>query len=575
MVLNPQMLPPGGQRRFVPSDVDLGDWSQGERFFRELESRQVNSRSDLEVWLKDYSELLGVLSEAGAVRYIRMTEQTDDESFKTAHLTFVEAVAPMAKRAEFNLNRKFANSPFTKELPDDRYLMMKKRVQNSIALFREENVELEKEDEKLGQEFEGITGAMTVRYDGRERTMSEMGRYLEEQDRKKREEVWRLIQTRRLADEGRLDRVYEEMIGIRARIADNAGFENFRDYSFLARERFDYTPADCYRFHDAVEKHIVPLVREVQERRREGMKLDILRPWDMVVDADGRPPLRPFSSTEDLIRKGRDTLAKVDRTFGENFQMMVNLDLFDLASRPGKAPGGYNAELSDHMLPFTFMNSVGRDQDMWTLLHESGHAFHVFEMRRKALPYLYRGDNLPSEMAEVASMSMELMASSHISGTFYDAEDAARSMRDHLRSISGLLPWIATIDAFQHWVYTHPGHTLDERREAWVRTDSRFNLGDSWAGLEDVRRSQWHKQLHVFLIPFYYFEYGIAQLGALGIWSRYKDDPRDTVEAYRSALSLGSSKPLPDLFREAGLPWDFGESVVERCAAELRRELLS
>ncbi|MDG6925422.1 MAG: M3 family oligoendopeptidase [Nitrososphaerota archaeon] len=575
MVLNPQVLPPGRERRFVPSPVDMGDWTQGERFFKELENRRVGSKNDLEAWLKDYSELLGVLSEAGAMRYIRMTEQTDNESFRTDYLMFIERVAPMAKRAEFNLNRKFANSPFTRELPDAEYQMMKKRVQNRIVLFREENVELEKEDEKLGQQFEGITGAMTVQYEGRTRTMSEMGLYLEEQDRKKREDAWRLIQSRRLADESKLDGVYEEMVRIRSQIAKNAGFENYRDYSFLDRERFDYTPADCYRFHEAVEKHIVPLVRDVQKRRLEEMKLEELRPWDMAVDAEGRPPLKPFSSTEDLVRKGRDTLTKVDHIFGENFQMMVDLDLFDLASRPGKAPGGYNAELSDHMLPFTFMNAVGRDQDMWTLLHESGHAFHIFEMRGKQLPYLYRGDNLPSEMAEVASMSMELMASSHIEGTFYGAEDARRSIRDHLRSVSVLLPWIATIDAFQHWVYTHPGHTLSERREAWVRTDSRFNLGDNWTGLEDIRKSYWHRQLHIFLIPFYYFEYGVAQLGALGIWSRYKDNPKDTVEAYKSALSLGSSKPLPELFQKAGLPWDFGESVVEKCAADLRRELLA
>jgi oligoendopeptidase F len=574
MVLDLETLPQVQRRRFVPQKVDLGDWSQSGKYFAELQDRTIRSGDDLQAWLEDYSELLGAISEAAAVRYIRMTEKTDDEAYRKAYLSFVEDVGPKVKVAEFNLNRKLVSSPFTGELSVERYEMMKKRVENRIALFREQNVDLEKEDEKLGHEYEGITGAMTVSFDGRERTLSEIGRYLEEQDRAKREEAWRLIQGRRLKDREKLDAVYEKMLALRGRIAQNAGFENFRDYAFLERERFDYTPADCMTFHDAVEKHIVPLARKVNRRRQEAMKLDELRPWDMSVDAEGRAPLSPFKTTEELISKGRQTLEKVDPVFGRNFQTMVDLNLFDLPSRAGKAPGGYNAELSDHMLPFIFMNSVGRDSDMWTLLHESGHASQTFEMRRKELPYLYRGDNLPSEIAEVASMSMELMAAAHLQETFYDERDAARSRQDHFRSIVGLLPWIATIDAFQQWVYTHPGHTLEERRDAWVRTDARFNIGDSWEGLEEQRRSYWHKQLHIFLVPFYYFEYGVAQLGALGVWSRYKEDPKAAVEAYRSALSLGASKPLPELFRAAGLPWDFGESIVEKYAAELGRILL-
>lgn len=574
MVLDPEVLPPGRVRRFVAPGADMGDWKEAERYFAALETRPITSSSQLESWLEDYSELCGALSEAGAVRYIRMTEQTDNEAYKNAHLSFIEGVAPNAKTAEFRLNKRFAESPFTRELPDEKYLTMRKRVENNIRLFREENVELEKEDEKLSQKYENITGTMTVFYDGEERTISEMGRYLEQQDRTRREDAWRGIVVRRFRDREQLDQIYEDMLSIRHRIARNAGFENYRDYSFLSRERFDYTAQDCMRFHDAVEKHIVPLARKVQKKRQEAMRVGLLRPWDLAVDAEGRPPLSPFRTTDEFVQKTWATLGAIDPVFGKNFQTMMTLNLFDLASRPGKAPGGYNAELSDHLLPFTFMNSVGRDQDMWTLLHESGHAFHVFEMRNKGLPYLYRGDNLPSEIAEVASMSMELMAGEHIQETFYNDADASRSRHEHFRAIAQLLPWVATIDAFQHWVYTHPGHTLEERRDAWVATDSRFNVGDSWEGLTDLRRSSWHRQLHLFLIPFYYIEYGIAQLGALGIWSRYKRDPKDAVEAYRNALALGSSRPLPELFKEAGLPWDFGESVVQKCADELGHILL-
>lgn len=574
MVLNPEMLPRGRPHRFVPSEVDMGDWKQAARCFTALETRPITSSGELESWLEDYSELSGALSEEGSIRYIRMTEQTDNEDYKNAHLAFVEEVTPNAKLAEFRLNKRFAESPFANDLPNDRYQMMRKRVKNSIQLFREVNVELEKEDEKLRQQYEGLSGTMTVFYDGRERTLSEMGQYLELQDRAKREDAWRTTQERRLRDREKFDRIYDDMVSIRHRVARNAGFDNYRDYAFPNRERFDYTPQDCIRFHDAVEKYIVPLARRVQKERQEAMGIEVLRPWDLSVDAKGRPPLTPFGTTDEFIQKTWTTLAAVDPAFGKNFQTMMNLNLFDLESRPGKAPGGYNAELSDHMLPFTFMNSVGRDQDMWTLLHESGHAFQVFEMRNKGLPYLYRGDHLPSEIAEVASMSMELMAGEHIHNTFYKEADASRSKHEHFRAIAQLLPWVATIDAFQHWVYTHPGHTHEQRRDAWVAIDSRFNVGDSWDGLTEIRRTSWHRQLHIFLIPFYYFEYGIAQLGALGVWSRYKKDPKDAIEAYRSALSLGSSKPLPELFREAGLPWDFGEPVVRSCADELRRILL-
>ncbi len=574
MVLNTELLPAGGPRRFVSSQADLGDWTQASHYFSALEIRPIGSTRELESWLEDYSELGGVLSEAGATRYIRMTEQTDNEAYKTDHLSFVETVSPKAKLAQHRLDKKLSESPSTLQLPEAKYRMVLMRVRNGIRLFREENVELEKEDQKLCQKYESLTGAMTVSFEGKERTMSEMARYQEHQDRGKREDAWRNTQARRLRDRERIDAIYTEMVSIRDRIARNAGFDNYRDYSFLKRERFDYTPADCVRFHEAVERHIVPLARKVQERRREMMKLDVVRPWDLVVDAAGRPPLSPFATTDEFIRKASMTLGAVDPIFAKNFQTMVALNLFDLAARPGKAPGGYCAELSDHIFPFTFMNSVGRDQDMWTLLHESGHAFHVFEMKRSGLPYLYRGDNLPSEMAEVASMSMELLAGEHIRDAFYSERDAARSRYDHFRSIADLLPWVATIDAFQHWVYTHPGHTLEERKDAWVATESRFSVGESWDGLEDIRRSQWHRQLHIFLIPFYYFEYGVAQLGAMGVWSRYRRDPVGAVEAYRNALSLGSSRPLPELFAEAGLPWDFGESVVEKCADELEKILL-
>jgi len=574
MSLDYESLPREYPHRFLPQSIDLADWNRAEGYFTELQQRQIGSVEDLQSWLEDYSELFIAMSEAASIRYVRMTGQTDRKEYHDAYLAFVENVEPKVKVAQFNLNRKFAASHHRRLLPADGYGLLEKKIENSVKVFRNANVELEKEERKLAQQHQRITGSMTVYHDGRERTMAEMGKYLELQDPAAREEAWMLTQGRMARDRDQLDGIFDGMVALRDRIARNAGFEDFRDYSFVSRERFDYGPNDCLRFHDAVEKQIVPLVREVYRKRQRELGLDRLRPWDLVVDPHGGAPLRPFKTTSELVRGCEQVFEKVHPSFSENFRRMMNLNLLDLESRPGKAPGGYNAEFLDLRLPFIFMNSVGRDQDMWTLLHESGHAFHVFEMREKKLHYLYRSDNIPMEFAEVASMSMELLGGEHIAGTFYDEADAARSRHNHFLSITSLLPWISTIDAFQHWLYTNPSHTREERRDAWEKTYDRFSPGVSWEGLQDEKRSLWHRQLHLFQSPFYYIEYGIAQLGALGVWSRYLRSPGDAVEAFREALALGGSRPLPELFARAGLPWDFSAGIVEEYGRGLRKILL-
>jgi oligoendopeptidase F len=575
MSLDYEALPREFPRRYLPRDVDLSDWARVGAFFAELEQRRIGSVADLEAWLEDYSELLTVMSEASAIRYVRMTEHTSSKEYHDAYLDFVENLEPRMKPAQFRLNRKFAASEFRKLLPADRYGLLGKKIENSIALFREENVDLERQEKKLGQDHMEVTGSMTVPYRGGERTLQEMSKYLEDPDRRTREEAWRLIQGRMAKDGETLDGIFDRMVALRDRIARNAGFANYRDYAFVSRERFDYGPEDCFRFHEAVERQIVPLVREVYRKRRDEMGLDSLRPWDLSVDPLGRPALKPFDSVGELVSGCERVFQKVDPVFSEELRRMSELNLLDLESRPGKAPGGYNNELLEVRLPFIFMNSVGRDQDLRTLLHESGHAFHAFEMRRNALHYMYRSDNTPTEFAEVASMSMELLGGENLTGVFYGPEDAARSKYDHFVSIAGLLPWVCTIDSFQHWIYTNPTHSRAERAEAWVRAYDRFGPGASWEGLDAEKRTLWRRQLHLFQVPFYYIEYGIAQLGALGVWTRYLRDPKGAVATLRDALALGGSKPLPELFARAGLPWDFGTSIVESYGRELRKVLMA
>jgi len=544
-----------------------------ERIFHELENRSIRSKEELERWLQNESEFSSAYSEAYALRYVRMTCHTNDSELEKAYLHFVENVDPKAKLRSFNLDRKFLETPTRKELPTDRYRVLLRRRENNVALFREENVELEKEEAKLAQKFQKIAGARTVLYDGQERTLQQMAQYLEGVKRDVRQETWRLSEDRRLKDRGVMDQLYSELVALRHKIAENAGFDNYRDYAFRRRERFDYTPEDCFRFHEAVEQHIVPLIRGLDKERENRLAVDALRPWDLQVDPAGRPPLRPFKSVGELMQGCRGIYEQLDADFGREFRRMVDFGLIDPDSRPGKAPGGYCVEFAEVQLPFIFLNLVGRDNDVRTILHESGHAFQTFATRDKDLLFQYRSDNMPMEFAEVASMSMELLGGEHIEGTFYNHEDAVRSRHEHLESIVRLLAWIATIDAFQHWVYTHPGHTHAEREEYWLKLRQRFGGAESWEGYENVQRTYWQRQGHLFTSPFYYIEYGIAQLGALGIWTHYRKNPEDAVEAYKRALALGGSKPLPELFKSADLPFDFGPEIIRTYIHELGKEL--
>jgi oligoendopeptidase F len=567
-------LPREYPRQFLPSKIDLTDLTRLKELFHNLQSRTVRSTPDLEKWLRDESELASALAEEQSIRYARMTCQTDDPAREKDYLFFIENIEPQAKIGFSQLDHKYLDTPARKSLPHEKYFVLDRKRENNVALFREKNVEIEKEETKLAQSFQKITGAMTVLYDGQERTMQQMGRFLEEPDRNIREKTWLLSESRRQKDRDTLNQIYDQLLTLRQTIAENAGFDNYRDYIFRKKERFDYTPEDCYSYHEAVEKYIVPLMHDLDKERSLGLRVEPLRPWDLAVDPKARPALRPFKTSSELVQGCIKVFDKINPDFAAKLKRMTSLDLLDLDSRKGKAPGGYNMELSEIRLPFIFMNSVGRDGDVWTLLHESGHAFHVFAARDKGFPYQYRSENVPLEIAEVASQAMEIIGGEHLEGIFYSKEDAARSKREHLASTVKLLAWIATIDAFQHWIYTHQGHSREERQDQWVKLRKRFGGAESWIGYERLLQSQWQRQLHLFEVPFYYIEYGIALMGALGLWTRYRKDPTGAISAYQRALALGGSKPLPELFKAAELPFDFGPKTIEPYAKELRDVLL-
>jgi oligoendopeptidase F len=567
LVFDYSNLPRDFSRRYVPPDMPF-NWESLSPLFDELRVRPTDSREDLEKWMIDEDELNAVVYERKALAMVNYSRQTDDEGFKKAYTDFVQELEPRIKLASFELVRKYVSSPARKKLPPTQYLTTDRNRENAAKIFREANIQLEKEDAKLVEKYQSTMGAMALPFRGEERTLQQMSKFLEETDRSLREEAWRLFVSRLLRDAQRLDEIYDDMVKVRDAIARNADFQSYRDYAFRQKNRFDYTPEDCLKFHDAVEKFFVPLSREIDEERGRKLGLDRLMPWDLVVDPDGKPPLAPFNSAQELVAGCAMVFERIDSQLSKYFDRMTELELRDLESRKGKAPGGFSDYFAEVRLPFIFMNAAKMDRDVRVLLHESGHSFHGFLMRDTRLP-LYNSD-VPLEFAEVASTSMELIGGEHLEGTFYGQEDARRSNKEEVISIVKLFTWVATIDSFQHWVYTNPGHSADERAEAWSRTFKRFSGLESYNGLEQALRYRWQRQLHLYEFPFYYIEYGIATLGALGIWLRYRKDPEGTIASYKRALSLGSSRTLPKLFQSAELPWDLGPGVIEAYSHELQ-----
>ena len=558
-------------RTFVPQTVDLGDWLQIAPLFDQLENRAApcQTAADLEHWLLDWSELNAALDEESSRRYIAMTCHTDSPDAEKAYLHFVEHVEPELKPRQFALEKIYVAHPLREHLPPERFQVFDRDVKNHVELFRPENVPLETAEAKLAQQYQKLSGALTVNFRGEEKTLVQMGRCLEEPDRVLRQEAWELVAKRRLQEAEKFDEIFDEMLKLRAHTAKNAGFENYRDYAFPRNGRFDYAPEDCEKFHDAVEKHLMPVLRELQAQRRAQLKLDKLRPWDLAVDPMNRPPLKPFVRVDEMVARTQKIFDRLDGELAGGFRQMQELHLLDLDNRKGKAPGGYQDTLNEARLPFIFMNAVGLQRDVETILHEAGHAFHALAARAEDLR-AYR--HAPIEFCEVASMSMELLGNEFIE-EFYSAADAKRARRVHLEGVVGVFPWIATVDAFQHWIYTHPDHTRAERTAAWLALMDRFGGDVDWSGYESARANLWHRQLHIFLHPFYYIEYGIAQLGALQVWANSKRDPVKALHDYKKSLALGGSRPLPELFSAAGCRFEFSSRTIEPLTTLLREAL--
>jgi oligoendopeptidase F len=545
-------------RQFVERDAVLDSCPVIEPYFAELEQRALSTPAEVERWLIDFSELIACIDEVGTHRRVMMTCQTDDAERKRAFLDFIENIEPRLKFRCHALHVKYVDAPAARNLPPERYHVLDRAIRAAVEIFREANISLQTEEARLEQRFQEISGAQTVVFDGREQTLQELARYAEHVDRSIRQAAWEAEANRRLQDAETLDALFDELIVLRHRMAQNAGCADYREYAFKAKQRFDYSPQDCLAFHDAVERAAVPVFRDMQRRRRDALGVESLRPWDLAVDVKGRPPLRPFADADELCTKASRVFHRVHPALGAQFDEMRERGYLDLNSRKGKAPGGYQATYEESRRPFIFMNAVGVRRDVSTLIHEGGHAFHTYAARHDPL-IAYRSS--PIEFAEVASFGMELLTHDLLD-EFYSGEDLARAQRVQLEGIIGLFPWVATIDAFQHGLYTHPGHSRAERREHWLSLHERFGGIADYSGHDEALAFGWQRQLHLYQAPFYYIEYGIAKLGALQVWERATNDFPGAVASYRHALALGGSRPLPELFEAAGARFDFSHAAL-------------
>ena len=551
----------------LPQSTDVfTSWAQAEPFMQELLARPLTPAT-LDAWLADWTRMARLVLETNQRRYVATTVDTADQVAERRYYAFLEEIFPASQAAEQQLKQKLLASG----LEPHNFTLPLEQMRVQARLFRGANLPLLSDEQKLSNADDKIRGAQTVVWEGQELTLDQLQPLYQDADRAVRERAWRLAQARQLTDRGALNGLWGRMLHLRRQIAANADCADYREYRWRQLLRFDYTPADCEAFHQAIEQVVVPAAERIYERRRRQLGLATLRPWDLAVDAQGRAPLRPFGEVADLEATCAAMLARVNPELGAQFAIMRSEQLLDLDNRKGKAPGGYCTTFPAAERPYIFMNAVGVHEDVNTLLHEAGHAFHVFHtFDGDGLPY-YQQWEVGMEFAEVASMSMELLAAPYLpasAGGFYTDHDAARARVEQLEGILRFWPYMAVVDAFQHWAYTHPDAAAEPAScdATWSALWQRFMPGIDWDGLEDERANGWRQKMHIFQMPFYYVEYGLAQLGAVQVWRNSLSDQAGALARYRYALSLGGTANLPGLFAAAGAHFAFDPSTdPSRC----------
>jgi len=557
-------------RKFVPEDLVINSWDKIKSLFDNLVDRQISNVLELEQWMLDQSELSAVLEEDMAWRYIKMNIDTTDKELGERFSFWIKEISPNTAPYSHKLNLKLVKSPYLKDLDQEKYRIYLRSVKKQIEIFRKENIPLFTTMEEKQQEYGAISAKMSIEVDGEKMTMQKAALLLKSTDRAKREEIYNKISSRRLQDEKALDDLYDELILLRQKIASNAGFDNYRDYMFAALGRFDYTPKDCFNFHDAIAQEIVPIINSFEQRRKEKLGNISYKPWDTAVDVDGLAPLKPFDGGTELTDLSIECFNRLRPYFGESLATMKAMKHLDLESKNGKAPGGFMYPLYEIGVPFIYMNAVGSQRDLVTMVHEGGHAVHSFLSRDLSLTEF---KSTPSEVAELASMAMELLSMDHWDVFYSDAADLKRAKLEQLEKVLEGLPWIASIDKFQHWIYTTE-HTAKQRKEKWLEISAELgNQIIDWEGNQNVHANLWQKQLHLYEVPFYYIEYGMAQLGAIAMWRSYKQLGEQGLDNYMDALKLGYTKTIGEIYETAGIKFDFSASYVKELADFIKEEL--
>ncbi|HUC96320.1 MAG TPA: M3 family oligoendopeptidase [Candidatus Saccharimonadales bacterium] len=555
------------KRKFYPKSFQITNWDKLEGEFKQLLSFEINSPTKLIEFWEKFSELSKIITDKESWLYINMTCFADNPEHEEAYSQFNETIGANSQSYEFRLSKKFYDSPFRLELPP-KYDHLNHIIANDIEIFREENILLSVAEQKLAAKYNVIVSKMTVDFNGKEKTIKQLDPFLESPDRSIREKAWRLVYDRIIQDKKELDSLFDDLKDIRVKMAKNAGFENYRDYMHQAKGRFSYTPQDLLQLHDAVEKMVVPLISEFNELRKKKLDLNTLKPWDMKVNLNGELP-KPFTTPTELIAKSIRTLTSVDPVFSNELKAMERNILIDAGNRKGKAPGGYCSPLYEQGSSFIFMNSVGIRRDIETMLHESGHAMHnMLSSSQPIIQYL----DCPSEVAELASMGMELISLPWW-GEFYSKTILETVKYEKLMDEIKFLPWGVVVDAFQHWIYTNPNHTTNERETYLSELIDRFKIDGDWDGLEREKAVRWMLQLHFFRYPFYYIEYVIAQLGAIAIYRNYLQNPVKTIDQYKKFLGLAYAKPVSEIYQAAGISFDFSAEYIADLMKFLRNEL--
>ncbi len=565
-------VPKRPERKFLPDNFIISNWEALEPYYKDLTERQIDSLDELKQWMRDRSELESVISEDLGWRYINMTRWTDKEEYSAAYRQFVEEIQPKIAPMSDLLNKKAIESPFIQSLESvEGYDIMIREIRKEIDIFREENIPLFTRIQTETQRYGQVTGGMTIEMDGKELTLQQAAVILHETNRDRRKEAYEKIAERRLKDADTLDELYDKLIELRTQVAKNSGFNNFRDYKFKSMGRFDYSPQDCFDFHESVRQEVVPMLNELAIDRKEKMQLSELKPYDKAVDPLGRDSLKPFRDSEELTNRTIEVFKRLDPFLGQCLEIMKEMGHLDLESRKGKAPGGYNYPLSEIGVPFIFMNATSTLRDMVTILHEGGHAVHSFLTRELELNDF---KHTPSEVAELASMSMELISMDHWDLFFQNEEELKRAKTEHLEQIIETLPWVAVIDKFQHWIYENPTHSHEERIAEWNSILDQFSddIVD-WSDYQKNKDYLWQKQLHLYEVPFYYIEYGMAQLGAVAVWKNFREDNRKGLEGYMNALRLGYTRSIPDVYEAAGIKFDFSRDYIRDLMQFVRQEL--